>query len=83
VVGRDVRTTLLFALTIVAVATVVGAVLLRPDGGKLDAIRKKTLFAAPRVTTVTGRARSRARSCRTRDVTVRTVRHERAGGVLR
>lgn len=65
VVGRTVRTTLLSALAIVAVATVVGVVLLWPDGGKLDAIRKETPFAAPGVTTVTGRVVAVAPACPT------------------
>jgi len=65
VVGRTVRTCLLAALAAVAVATVMGAVLLWPDGGKLDAIRNDTPFAAPGVTTVTAQVARVAPACPT------------------
>lgn len=65
VVARTVRTILLSALAVVALATVVGAVLLWPDGGKLDAIRKQTPFAAPGVTTVTAQVVTVAPACPT------------------
>jgi len=64
VVGRAVRTCLLAALAAVAVATVVGAVLLWPDTGKLDAIRHATPFAAPGVTTVSAEVLDVAPACR-------------------
>jgi uncharacterized membrane protein len=65
VIGGTVRTCLLAALVIVAVATVIGVVILWPDGGKLGAIRKGTPFAAPGVTTVTAKVTGVSPACPT------------------
>jgi uncharacterized membrane protein len=65
VVGGTVRTCLLAALVTVGVATVIGMVILWPDGGKLDAIRKGTPFAAPGVTTVTAEVTGVTPACPT------------------
>jgi uncharacterized membrane protein len=62
-VGRTVRVMLLSALALVAVLTVVGAAFLWPDTGKLDSIRKHTQFAAPGVTTTTGRVTGVGPAC--------------------
>jgi uncharacterized membrane protein len=62
-VGRTIRRTLLAALAVVGLLTVVGVILLWPDGGKLDTIRRHTEFAAPGVTTTTARVASVAPAC--------------------
>jgi uncharacterized membrane protein len=63
VVRGTVRTFLLATLGAVAAGTVIGALLLWPDGGKLDAIRKETPFAAPGVTTASGHVMDVAPAC--------------------
>lgn len=52
-VGAAIRLSLLSALGVVAALTIVGVVLLWPNGGKLDTIRRNTPFAAPGVTSTT------------------------------
>jgi uncharacterized membrane protein len=66
-IGRAVRLTLHAALAAVAVATVLGVVLLWPDSGKLDTIRHHNQFAAPGVTTVSGRVTHVAPACSGQD----------------
>jgi uncharacterized membrane protein len=62
-IGRSVRVSLLAALAVVAALTVLGVVFLWPDGTKLDTIRQQTPFAAPGVTTTTGRVTRVAPAC--------------------
>ncbi len=62
-IGRTVRLSLLAALAALAALTIIGVMLLWPDSGKLDTIRKHTAFAAPGVTTTTGRVTSVAPAC--------------------
>jgi uncharacterized membrane protein len=62
-IGRNVRIVLLSALAFVAILTIVGVVLLWPDGSKLDTIRQRTPFAAPGVTTTTARVTHVAPAC--------------------
>jgi uncharacterized membrane protein len=63
-IGRRVRLSLLGTLSIVAALTVIGVILLWPDSGKLHAIRQHTPFAAPEITTTTGRVTHVAPACR-------------------
>jgi uncharacterized membrane protein len=63
VIGRNVRLSLLAALAVVAALTIMGVILLWPDGTKLDAIRQQTPFAAPGVTTTTARVVNVAPAC--------------------
>jgi len=62
-IGRTVRLSLLAALAVLAALTIIGVILLWPDSGKLDAIRKHTAFAAPGVTTTTARVTRVAPAC--------------------
>jgi uncharacterized membrane protein len=62
-IARSVRTTLLAALAFVAALTVVGVILLWPDGSKLDTIRQRTPFTAPGVTTTLARVTHVAAAC--------------------
>ena len=62
-IGRAVRFSLLAALAVVAVLTIVGVILLWPDSGKLDTIRRHTPFAAPGVTATTARVTQVAPAC--------------------
>ena len=62
-IGRTVRLSLLAALSVMAALTIVGVILLWPDSGKLDTIRKDTPFAAPGVTASTARVTRVARAC--------------------
>jgi uncharacterized membrane protein len=62
-IGRKVRVSLLSALMVVATLTVIGVILLWPDGAKLDTIREHTPFAAPGVETTTARVTHVAPAC--------------------
>lgn len=62
-IARTVRVTLLAALAVLATLTITGVILLWPDSGKLDTIRQDTPFAAPGVTTASGRVLHVAAAC--------------------
>jgi uncharacterized membrane protein len=62
-IGRGFRMGLLAALAVVGMLTIVGVMLLWPDGGKLEAIRRQTPFAAPGVTSTTGQVTHVAPAC--------------------
>jgi uncharacterized membrane protein len=62
-IGRTVRVSLFAALAVVAVLTIVGVIVLWPDSGKLDTIRKHTPFAAPGVMATTARVTQVAPAC--------------------
>jgi uncharacterized membrane protein len=62
-IGRTVSFSLLGALAVLGALTIIGVIFLWPDGGKLDAIRQHTPFAAPGVTVATARVTSIAPAC--------------------
>src|SRR3954469_20922361 len=62
-IAGTVRVSLLAALAALGALTIIGVILLCPDGGKLDTIRRHTPFAAPGITTATARVTNVAPAC--------------------
>jgi uncharacterized membrane protein len=63
-IGGAIRISLLATLGVLAALTIIGLILLWPDGAKLETIREHTPFAAPGVTTTTAAVTHVAPACK-------------------